>query len=324
MSEETTDLPEAELNTSQTAEDGVDTPTDDHDAGDLDADAAEGDEPEGQAATEEDDSEEIEVEGAKYKIPKAVKPLLLMEKDYRQKTMALAEERRALETKLTADVAQRNEFERANIADFAKLHTIDASLAEFKAVTQEQWDAMKAKDVDQYRELKDEYRDLKEARDALAGELSTKETEAKTEQERTSKEAIANQQRAMIDVLTGAAKHETGLDLAIPNLSKERLGKISDTAAKAYGFTGAELAQITDPRILKALDDAHLYRAGQAKAVKVARVEDSQKTTPAKAVGGAAPSARKTTDASGDGLSDEEWNRREQERLLAKRRPNRR
>lgn len=49
------------------------------------------------AAPEDNEEIEIEIKGEKYKAPKAIESLIMMEKDYRQKTMALAEERKALE-----------------------------------------------------------------------------------------------------------------------------------------------------------------------------------------------------------------------------------
>lgn len=328
MSEATTDQPEADLEAASTpADDGVDTSTDIDADDDTDQDEADGDDADGQSDETDDDSEEIEVKGAKYKIPKAVKPLLLMQEDYTKKTQEVADQRRALEsreTEITQKAEQRAEFQKANLAEFAKLHTIDADIAAYQALTAEQWEALKAKDIDAYREHKDSFRDLKDERDTIARALAAKETEANQEREKVATEAHSNSRKAMADVLTGRAKTESGHDLTIPDLTVEKLNAIGKFAAEAFGVTAEELSQITDPRILKALDESRLYRAGQAKAKKVERVEASQKTTPAKTVGGAATHARKTTDASGDGLSDEEWMRRENERLAAKRRPNRR
>lgn len=327
MSEATTDQPEADLEAASTpADDGVDTSTETEWDGETEAGEAEDEGVEGQS-TEADESEEIEVEGAKYKIPKAVKPLLLMQADYTKKTQEVADLRRTLEsraTEITQKAEQQAEFLKAHTADIAKLHTIDADIAAYQALTAEQWEALKAKDIDVYREHKDSFRDLKDERDTIARGLAAKETEANQTREKDASEALSNSRKAMAEVLTGRAKTESGHDLTIPDLTVEKLNAIGKFAAEAFGVTAEELSQITDPRILKALDESRLYRAGLAKAKKVARVEDSQKTTPAKAVGSAAPNARKTTDASGDGLSMEEWSKREDARLAALKRPQRR
>lgn len=53
-------------------------------------------EPEVKAEVPEDD-EEIEIKGERYKVPKAIKESIMLQADYTKKTMALAEERKALE-----------------------------------------------------------------------------------------------------------------------------------------------------------------------------------------------------------------------------------
>ena len=45
----------------------------------------------------DDDSEEVEHDGHKYRVPKALKPALMMHSDYTKKTQDLAEERKALQ-----------------------------------------------------------------------------------------------------------------------------------------------------------------------------------------------------------------------------------
>ena len=61
---------------------------DDEEQGDLQSD-----EP------EEDDSEEVDIDGKSYKVPKELKDMVLMHKDYTQKTQAVAEQRKAYEEK---------------------------------------------------------------------------------------------------------------------------------------------------------------------------------------------------------------------------------
>lgn len=87
----------------------ADGPTDD-DAPQADAPDADGEEPEGdevdgaerQATLPVDDgTEEIDYQGKKLKIPREIKPALMMQADYTQKTQALAEQRKALEAEAT-------------------------------------------------------------------------------------------------------------------------------------------------------------------------------------------------------------------------------
>lgn len=300
----------------QTDEQEVDQ-TDDE-AGD-DADTLEGDEG-------DDDADEIEFEGVKAKVPKALADAIaqgaMRHRDYTQKTQAVAEERRALESR-EAEITQRAEVYKANIAKVAQLHQIDADLTALNDVTPEQWEAIKKADIDNYRDLKDQHRELKEAKAALQGELDNAEAEAKRQAEEASTKEFTEARQAMGRALFGVEKPANGLDLAIPGLTPQNapqvFAKIETFASKALGIAPAELANVTDARILKGLHLA--MQAAQAASVKqgVAKVEAAQKTTPAKTVSGRAPNARRASDASGDHLSTEEWIKRRNDELRAKR-----
>src|SRR5437868_9942337 len=54
------------------------------------------------AGEEPEESDEIEHEGRKYQVPKALKPLLLMQADYTRKTQEVAEQRRAVQAERQA------------------------------------------------------------------------------------------------------------------------------------------------------------------------------------------------------------------------------
>ena len=81
-------------------------------------------------APEEDDSEELEHDGQKYKLPKALKPLLMMQADYTQKTQALAEQRKAFE----AEAAQKQQLMQQNIQEVAQIVNIDQQLQQYGAM----------------------------------------------------------------------------------------------------------------------------------------------------------------------------------------------
>lgn len=311
MSEETTNPTDEDASVPIVDEgvDGADTGVE-TEGDDLD----DGDEPEAGGEPEEDDSEEIDHDGKKYKIPKAIKPLLLMQADYTKKTQSVAEKAKALESR-EAEITLRAEASKALIAEHAKLHGLQADLAAYDAFSKEQWDELKARDIDKYRDLKDEHRDLKEEVARVSGDLDAKVKESLSAAERASQDAIATQRREMAEVLTGVRKIDGQPDISIPGLNAARLNEISTFATSTYGVTAEELGQITDPRILRALHDAEIGRQLQARDKAAKKVTANQKVTPAKELGSSAPNARKTTDASGDGLSDEEWTRRERERV---------
>lgn len=323
MTDETTNQADTEVDYETEGVDaGVETTTEtdeqevdqtDDEAGD-DADTLE-------SGEGDDDADEIEFEGVKAKVPKALADAIaqgaLRHKDYTQKTQQVAEERRALESR-EAEITQRAEVYKANIAKVAQLHQIDADLTALNDVTPEQWEAIKKADIDNYRDLKDQHRELKEAKAALQSELDNAEAEAKRQAEETSTKEFTEARQAMGRALFGVEKPANGLDLAIPGLTPQNapqvFAKIETFASKALGIAPSELANVTDARILKGLHMA--MQAAQAASVKkgVAKVEATQKAQPARKVGGAAPNARRATDPSGDQLSTEEWMRRRSKR----------
>lgn len=327
MTTETTEATsEAPENTDNATPEDVETnETEDTTSEDGEDGTGEADNPD--EAPEEDDSEELEFEGVKAKVPKALAEAIaqgvLRRDDYTRKTQAVAERAKALESR-ESEINQRAEVYQANIATVAKLHTIEADLEVLNAVTPEQWEALKAKDRDEYRELKDQHRDLKDEQARLKGELETKEAEAKRQAEETSGKEFTEARTAMGRALFGIDKAADGPDLAIPGLTPanapEVFSRIETFATKSLGIAPAELAKVTDARILKGLHLA--MQAVQAASTKkgAEQVAKTQKTQPARKVDGNAPNARKTTDSSGDGLSDAEWIRREQARMAARNR----
>jgi hypothetical protein len=94
-----------------------------------------GDEP---ATTDDDELEEIEKDGKKFKIPKALKDDFLMHQDYTKKTQSVAEERKALEAQHEA-VRQQAEFQQAHIQEIVKLNQIKGELSKFENVD---WNAL--------------------------------------------------------------------------------------------------------------------------------------------------------------------------------------
>lgn len=314
---ETTDnAPPEDVDTIETE----DNATDDGDEGAGD----DADNPEG--SPEDDDSEDFEFEGVKAKVPKALAEAIaqgaLRRDDYTRKTQAVAEQRQALESR-EAEINQRDEVYKANIETVAKLHLVEADLKTLDEVTPEQWAAIKAKDPDEYRDLKDQHRDLKDEKARLKGELDAKVDEAKRQAEETSTKEFTEARTAMGRALFGIDKATDGPDLAIPGLTPrnatEVFSRIETFASKSLGIPPSELAKVTDPRVIKGLHLAMqaVQAASVAKGAK--QVEQTQKTQPARKVSGAAPHARRASDKSGDGLTTEEWMRRRNEELRAKR-----
>lgn len=207
--------------------------TNEHDdgAGDL----GDGQPQDGQATNQDDDSEEVEHEGQKYRIPKALKSALMMNADYTRKTQEVAELRRAAE-------AERTQYQRASaehVQALAAVHSIDQQLGQFQQVN---WQQLSDEDPIQAQKLWMQYTQLKDSRQQIAGQVQQME-----------------QQRAFETQQATAKRIEEGqaiLKRDIPNWGPETARQINDFAAKEFGFQPQELAQVTDPRVVKILHAA--------------------------------------------------------------------
>lgn len=91
-------------------------------------------------ATDEDEFEEIERGDKKYRIPKALKGELLMHQDYTQKTMTLAEQRRAVEAQ-AAEVERAKTLTTEERVAYGKLHSLHEQVQQYEQID---WDAYEA------------------------------------------------------------------------------------------------------------------------------------------------------------------------------------
>lgn len=135
---------------------------------------------------EEADLDEVELDGQKYRIPKAVKPAVMMHADYTRKTQELAETRKALE----AQASQQAEVDQAIIDAHAEVVTLDRQLAQYTALTPDQWAAIRNEDPDNYRAHRDAFSDLKEAKREAVEKLTAKKAERTTEAQQATAKRI--------------------------------------------------------------------------------------------------------------------------------------
>lgn len=251
-----------------------------------------------EAAPADDDHEEVEHDGQKYKLPKALKPLLLMQADYTKKTQELAETRRTAD----AEIASKREAVAAEAqtllsevqAEVGKVHVLKTNIDAFEKVD---WDAAWAeaeaaenparasaevsKAWNQYQRLQG---DLKAAESAL-------ETK-KTDLQKTAEQGLATRMQEVGEALVRD----------IPGFNREVAAKIMETG-KEIGLEPADFNQMDDPRAWKGLHA--LLTARQEIADLKAKLEQKSKatdhaaaqtTTPAKTVSGKTPAATGPSD----------------------------
>jgi fructose-specific component phosphotransferase system IIB-like protein len=261
----------------------------------------------------EEELDEAEWEGKKYKLPKAVIPGLLRQADYTKKTTEVAERARALEAReqfVTQQASHMQEY----VKDQATVQKLDDQLAEYSKVTREQWAELAQKDPGTATRLQLEWQMLRQERETKLAELNQKVTARKAETER----AIANR-----------------ISTEVANLSREIKGynpkyaeELSSFAQSNVGFTPSEVQAIDRLALgdmsAKIVKLTHLAYTGQ-KAIKelaaLKKAQTNEALQPVAPVGTRATgTVRRTTDSSGDKLSIDEWMRQEAKRTAANRR----
>lgn len=216
----------------------------------------------------EDDSEEIEHEGQKFRIPKALKDGFLMQSDYTRKTQALSTERQAFESERTAF----RQMGQAEIDAYADVVAIDKTLEQYKQID---WRTWYDQDPAAAQAARFEFDDLKDRRQSAAQTYGTAQQQRQVqEQQETAKRTQQGQERLARD---------------IPGWNQEKALVLLDFGLKTYGFSRAELDAIDDPRVVLALHDAMEHRKSKQTAATVKKVEQQQAVRPAAKVKGATP-----------------------------------
>ena len=216
-----------------------------------------------QSDAEEDDptAEEFEFDGKVYKAPKELKEAVLRHKDYTEKTMQTAEERKFL--------VQEREFLRVQ-ADFqtkfsdkiADHRSLESQLKQYENLD---WAALANADQAQYLALDRQERTLRERFNRNSQELQglASQFNAETENQRQ-KRLVAGR-----EMLRKEFKDE-------PADIGEKLSK----AGESYGFTRQELDTLDDPRHVRVLRDAMKWRELQS--AKPTITKRAESATPVK------------------------------------------
>lgn len=194
---------------------------------------------------EEDDGELIEIEGKSYKVPKELKDMVLMHKDYTQKTQAVAEQRRVVEERAQAleqrERALGDSFEKA-----VEFREVQNKLAQFESLD---WNALVDADPAQAQKLTIAYQQLQREAQAKYAELQQSQTQVQQLTEYQRQQMLAEAQQE--------------LKARLPDFGPQLAEQIR-VAAQEYGLKGEELDGLTDARHVHILHDAMKWRALQA------------------------------------------------------------
>lgn len=209
--------------------------------------------------SEEDDSEEVEIEGKSYKVPKELKDMVLMHKDYTQKTQAVAEQRKAFEER--AHVLEQREQMLGQTFDKAvAFREAQNRLSQFEQID---WQGLADADPVQATKLNIAYQQAQRDAQAKYGAW---------QQANTQSEQLTQQQRQQLLV-----EAEKDLKTRLPDFSPQLAEKIVSNATQ-YGFSAEELNGLTDARAVHVLHDAMKWRALQAgKPTQMQKVAEAPK-----------------------------------------------
>lgn len=226
----------------------------------------EGGEEAGDVDLTDEEVEEIEHDGKKFKIPTALKPALLMHADYTRKTQEHAAQVRDWESQRAQQTQVSDELLNLRATKIA----IETQLGHYEKVDWQTWltsdQAAAQAAYMQYQQLKD-----------VRGETDVAITKAKEAEASQMETDRSNRLRESAAVL---AKE-------IPGWSPEVASKVA-TFAQSHGFTAQELSQVDDPRMVKILHLAMGNATNATQRQQVERIAAGQKTTPAQPVRGGA------------------------------------
>ena len=193
---------------------------------------------------EAESSEVIDIDGEQYEVPKPLKDAFMRTQDYTKKTQELAAQRRALDEQIQL-TQQQMQFQQQYQEYVGAISAIDAQIKQYEQLD---WAALSNDDPLQFITLKEKYRDLKDTRNYYQQDLSNKQQQ----------QAIQSQQHYAKLKEQGVAE----LRNSIKGWGEERAREVKSFGMETYGFQENELATIIDPRMVKVLHDAYLYRKG--------------------------------------------------------------
>lgn len=252
-------------------------------------------------AQSEPETEEIDFNGEKHRIPKALKGAFLMQSDYTRKTQEIAERGRSLEERATA-LQHHGRLQEEHMAEVAQLAGLNDQV---RALEHFDWASLHISDPIEAQALFQVYAQLRDNRDAAAGALHHSISQRALDGQRTSAKRIEEGHAAVAR--------------EIKDWNVDLFGKALDFAVRDFGFSPHEVAGVSDPRLLKILHRAYVgdqVLRKQAAGDKAAAAHNARPLTQVGSNTGA--NTRRTTDPSGDGLSTNEWMRRENDRVRKK------
>lgn len=202
----------------------------------------------GQQTAQESDDEEAEINGEKYRIPKALSAHLkeleqgrLRQDDYTRKTQTVAEERKEIEARVQ-QLAAREQFQQQHVQAVAEVISIDKQLANYQKLD---WNGLMDADPVQAMKLDRQMRELQQQRTQIVNGIE----QTQQQQTHAQQQATARQRNDAMELLQREIK-----GFGTPEVTKALI-----EVGQKSGYRPEELSNVTDPRAIKLLHKAYLY-----------------------------------------------------------------
>jgi hypothetical protein len=205
---------------------------------------------------EADEFEEIEHGGKKHKLPKDLKPLLMMQQDYTRKTQEVAEHRKTLEAdreavkQLRQTAEEQVKMGQEVVEEMADRRAIEREFAKYEKIN---WAQLEQEDFTRAQALWRQREQLKEAWHAANTRVAQKQS--KFNEAKAAAEAAQRDEHAK-------RVHETRV-YAETNIKGwgEQTAKALESYALSIGFKAEDIDRHLSPPLLRALHDG--WRASQ-------------------------------------------------------------
>ena len=221
--------------------------------------AKEGDDADPEKGQTDEALTELEVNGETYKVPQAIAEGFMRQRDYTQKTQAVAEKEKAVVEREQV-VANTIKFHQAITKDLAQLQALDSQLDLFAQVN---WTQLIDQDPQQAQKLSLARGELERNRNQLYQQIQGKQGEFTAGEERR--------------IAQARAQGNAQLAKDIKGWNQDMARNIGQSTMEKYGFSESELNTVLDPRMVRVLHDA--YQWNKLQASKPA-VENKVRTAP--------------------------------------------
>lgn len=227
--------------------------------------------------SEEDELDEVDWDGKKYKLPKVLKPALMMQADYTRKTQELAEARRAL----AEQAQQQAQMDQQEVRVAGQVNLLEERLRSYEQIDWQAWrqQAMQISDPDARADA------LAEVQSAQMQRQEDQQTYGSSLQELNNRRAFRAEtlRRQRDQELQDAHAQLSDPKTGIKGWSPEYSAKLQTFAVKELGL---EPGDINSVRVVKAVNKAFEAFNAQRKATRSQSLEQAQSIRPAPKIGG--------------------------------------